>query len=356
VLAGWLYVRARVRDLDGSGTPLPAAVALQRLERDMLPAARARLRAVESRLRGGDGDAIAAAIDEAVRAFFAMIDDYLGVLIPARRAAARAARAVDPDHPFSLRARADHADVLPARWDVAAPTLAELGLGDTPPGPGAHACDDAAAATLLGEWDDHLFALGLAPLRRVYLAAAAALGLDAHTGAAAWAAAFGLEPPELADALRSPRHDLAERIATRRADYERWSRLRPPACIVEGEAVPALPRGRWRGLPIGPDASGPLAQRRDLEHLVADPPPADAIVVMPSLTAQAAVALRALGVAAVCCEHGGALSHAALMARELGLSALIGCRGCTEAEDGAPARIDTRAGRLLVASRAATPR
>ena len=30
--------------------------------------------------------------------------------------------------------------------------------------------------------------------------------------------------------------------------------------------------------------------------------------------------LRALGVRAVCCEYGGAMSHAALMARELGLT------------------------------------
>ena len=69
---------------------------------------------------------------------------------------------------------------------------------------------------------------------------------------------------------------------------------------------------------------------------------------MPALTAQAAVALRHLGIRAVCCEHGGALSHAALMVRELGLSALVGCRGCLDLPDGTGAELDTRLGRLRV--------
>ena len=45
-------------------------------------------------------------------------------------------------------------------------------------------------------------------------------------------------------------------------------------------------------------------------------------------------------------KHGGALSHAALMVRELGLSALIGCAGCSELPDGLRVELDTRLGRL----------
>ena len=56
--------------------------------------------------------------------------------------------------------------------------------------------------------------------------------------------------------------------------------------------------------------------------------------------------LHALGVRAVCCEHGGVLSHAAVMARELELSALIGCRGCTSLTERARVWLDTRGGAL----------
>ena len=87
--------------------------------------------------------------------------------------------------------------------------------------------------------------------------------------------------------------------------------------------------------------------RRDLEDLSARPLAPGAVLAIPALTAQAAVVLRALGVRAVCCEHGGAMSHAALMARELGLSALIGCRGCTALPAGTQVRLDPRSGRLL---------
>ncbi|MCA9711749.1 MAG: hypothetical protein KDK70_38290, partial [Myxococcales bacterium] len=107
-------------------------------------------------------------------------------------------------------------------------------------------------------------------------------------------------------------------------------------------------RARLRGIPLVPSFTGPLAPRADLAALLADPPPPEAIVTLPALTAPAAVALRQLGIRAVCCEHGGPLSHAALMARELRLSALVGCRGCTELPAGRHARLDTTAARLVL--------
>jgi len=103
-------------------------------------------------------------------------------------------------------------------------------------------------------------------------------------------------------------------------------------------------------VPIGPSHAGPIAQRRDLADLQRRPPPPDAIVVVPALTAQAALVVHALGLRAIVCEWGGALSHAALIARELGVSALVGCRGATAVPDGTPALLDTRAGRLRLAA------
>jgi phosphoenolpyruvate-protein kinase (PTS system EI component) len=102
-----------------------------------------------------------------------------------------------------------------------------------------------------------------------------------------------------------------------------------------------------RGLALGETFEGPIAQRRDLRELLADPPSPGAVLCIPSLTAQAAVALAHLGVKAVCTEYGGALAHGALMARELGLSALIGCHGCTRLREGTQVRLDTRARRLV---------
>ena len=55
---------------------------------------------------------------------------------------------------------------------------------------------------------------------------------------------------------------------------------------------------------------------------------------------------------ALVCEEGGPLSHAAVMARELGIPAVIGARGAmTGIADGDTVEVDPVAGRVRVASR-----
>ncbi len=343
-LAGWLYVRTRVRDLSGNAqTPhLTAADALVRLRDHELPAARARLATIQSAC--ADPQRLLRTLDESLAAFLAMIDVYLGVLLPVRAAAGQVFAAT-PEAPLSLRGRAAHADILPTAWDLAAPTLGELASFDPSPEPAELPSDPTAAAVLLTEWDDHLFALGLAPVRAVYRACAQQLGIGEL--------AFGLTLSELRHALQDSAFPAA---ATGRAQLEqtqRWSQLRPPAVLDEGRPLPLLPHRLLHGVGVGSDFQGPIAQRSSLEALMRDPPSRDSIVVLPALTAQAALALQTLRLRAVCCEHGGALSHAALMLRELGLSGLIGCAGCTQVPDGTPARIDTASGRLQIASSAA---
>jgi hypothetical protein len=99
--------------------------------------------------------------------------------------------------------------VLPAAWDIASPPLADLSLPTWPqePVPKTSPPNDA---TLLHELDDHLFALGLAPLRRLYLRAAALLEISPTD-------IFLLPPLELQSALRDPTIDLA--FPTRRAAH-----------------------------------------------------------------------------------------------------------------------------------------
>lgn len=345
-LAGWLYTRSRIRDLASEAQPVgdridPRAT-LHRLLHEVLPAARARHAAVHEAVHERSSDDLTAVFDDAFAAFVAMIDVYLGELIPAR--AGWAILEPDPDDPLCLRDREGVIDVLPLAWDIAAPTVIEM----HPRASIEHhddrprdliPSDPTRAATLLREWDDHLFALGMAPMRTVYLRTGEVTGLGDLV--------FELDIDECREALAG--RDLAPIARERTALREHAASLRPPGRIVDGRPAGVAPR--WlRGLPIGPSVTGRIAQRRDLADLGRNPPDADAVVCLPSLTAVAAIVLRDAGVRAICCEHGGAMSHAALMARELGLSALIGCRGCTTLPDGTVVRLDTATGALRLAS------
>lgn len=380
VLAGWLYEPARKLSTDNlapqtSASPTPQPVldapsgstlatsqprdspsptlttpqaALDALRTTHIPAARAWLTAWDLELARADDHALAAMLPRAC-------DHLLEILATYATLRAAAPSLTPATHaPLCLRDRQDHLDVLPATWDIASPTLADLSLPTLPKDPVPSTIpDDPAArlrdpatpvpsttpddpATLLRELDDHLFALGLAPLRRLYLRAGLLLELPAHI--------FLFAPDELPALLRNegPR----PRILERRAAHARQAELFPPLQLLDGLPVPPAARTHLQGLPIGPPVTGPLHPRRDLADLLARPLPPDAILAIPALTAQAAVALHALAVRAVCCEHGGAMSHAALMARELGLSALIGCRGCTDLAPGTRVHLDTRTGRL----------
>jgi phosphohistidine swiveling domain-containing protein len=349
VLAGWLFTRTLVRDLAGSSAAAPRSPreALQHLRAEVMPAARARLVAIESRLVDADADTIASAFADACAAFLTMIDVYLGELIPclrahAKRSATAQRASTDRADPLAVGARAADLDVLPSAWDLAAPPLSRVAEPQPArPGEAAAPRSDAEAATLLREWDDHLFALGLAPVRAVWLAAGTRLGLGDD--------AFLLDGDELLAAVATGRPPPAEALATRRAARLRAAALQPPPRIVDGR--PAGPAARWlHGMPIGSTHAGRIAQRSDLADLQARPPEPTAIVVLPTLTAPAALVVHALGLCAVVCEWGGALGHAALIARELGLSALVGCRGATQIADGTPAVLDAVAGRLRVAS------
>ncbi|NVB39368.1 hypothetical protein G6O69_16115 [Pseudenhygromyxa sp. WMMC2535] len=361
ILAGWLYIRATPPSQPAEDPPMSARGALLWLREQALPAARRDLDAFDDLL--GQRPPLREALAVAMAHFSTMSDDYAERLGPARRAAlAYAPLFVDSPLrpgalPTTLRGREDFLDVLPAQWDIASPSLSEL-LGDEPdpreadssaawqPDRDALPRDEGEAARLLGEWDDHLFALGLAPLRQLWLHAADRLRFAAPERV------FLLTGDELVDLDegRGPHgRALDAHLDARARRWHAHARLDPPTRIVDGAPMPQPIGGHLRGLAIGETFTGPIAQRRDLRDLLSDPPPPQAVLCTPALTAQAAVALHRLGVRAVCTEYGGALAHGALMARELGLSALIGCRGCTRIIEGRLATVDTRARRLALA-------
>lgn len=334
VLAGWLYVPGRLTPRSGAAAPDELRRALHDLRTRHIPAARERLQRIDRALLHVDAAALAALIDRAGAELVRVLE------VHAALPSARPRHLGTTGTQLCLQDREAHLDVLPAAWDIASPPLAELAL-DLGPGPSTPApapTDPDRLAILIGELDDHLFALGLAPLRRVYLRAAEHLGLAPRD-------IFLLPPSLLRRRLLHPDEPLD--LATRHREHAHALTLYPPLQLYDGLPVPSPGGGHLRGLPIGPAAEGPLHVRRDLEDLGARPLPPGAVLAIPALTAQAAVVLRALGIRAVCCEHGGALSHAALMARELGLSALIGCRGCTAIAPGTRVRLDPRSGRLL---------
>jgi hypothetical protein len=355
VLAGWLYVRTLPRELGRPPAPAGSSAAimdvyeaLEWLRDEALPDARSQYDDYVASLEVRP--TLRVALGRAEGLFIAMIDDYVDRLVPARKRALRetASRSIDQDGtPLTLRARAHFLDVLPAVWDIASPSLAEL-LDD-------EAAEDdydqelpsnpAAAARLLGEWDDHLFALGLAPLRELWRYAGRRLDLDEPR-------VFLLGGDELLALDDNPlalgdADELDHELSRRALNLVAQGQLEPPSRIIDGQPLPHPFGGRMRGLALGESFEGPIAQRRDLRELLADPPSPGAVLCIPSLTAQAAVALAHLGVKAVCTEYGGALAHGALMARELGLSALIGCHGCTRLREGTQVRLDTRARRLV---------
>lgn len=324
VLAGWLYEPTRPR------TPptTTAAEALHALQHEHIPAARAWLTDWDRELAAADAETLAALLGRATHQLLKILAIHAALRVPASPSPSPGLRC--------LQDREAHLDVLPAAWDIASPPLADLSLPTWPQAP-VPKTSPPNDATLLHELDDHLFALGLAPLRRLYLRAAALLAISPTD-------VFLLPPLELQSALRTP--DPGLDLATRRAAHRAQAELYPPLQLLNGLPVPVPARTYLQGLAIGRPFTGPLHARRDLEDLLADPIPADAILAIPALTAQAAVALHTLKIRAVCCEHGGAMSHAALMARELDLSALIGCRGCTTLPAGVRVTLDTRTARL----------
>lgn len=76
------------------------------------------------------------------------------------------------------------------------------------------------------------------------------------------------------------------------------------------------------------------------------------IVVAEDLTPADTAALNLKFALALVCSHGGATSHTAIVARGLGIPAIVGCAGVMDLADGATVLVDGRAGEVLVAASA----
>lgn len=333
VVAGWLYTRVLVRELragaepdhpddaDHPDHPEDPATTFARLRDVHIPDALARWRDRHGHAaRTTHLPEIPALVDSAFADFLAMIDVYLA------HYAGRPKPQAGPSLATLLHGEGFR---LPDEWDVGASAFnAQPPRSLTIATP--RDCDGA-----IGEVDDVLFALGLAPVACAFRRAGALhrLGEDV----------FLLRGDELEHGINPAT------IAQRRDQWARQRALRPPRRLLDGRPVPDRPSGYLAGFGIGPRAEGPFIIRDSVADLERRPPARPSIVALPALTAPAAVVIAGLDPKplAICTEFGGQASHAAIICRELGLSALIGCRGCTELHGHRTAVIDTALGRLL---------
>ena len=248
-----------------------------------------------------------------------------------RALATRRARGVDPArlrHAASTAAGAARA-ALARRLPPAA--AAELEA----------ACAILRDRTELAENDDLVFFEAQRLVRRALLARGRALA-DAGSLPAP-ASVFDLP-------LGRPAADpsaLAEEAARAAADRHRAATRVPPYRIADRSPRTRVPRSAevLHGRGLGTHARGRAYVVATLAGSVADAPDG-AILVMPAALPSLAPHLPRL--AGLVTEHGGALSHAATLAREVGLTAVLGAAGALAIPQGTPLYLDGERGRVVL--------
>lgn len=294
--------------------------------------------------------------------------------------------APSPTFAARLAAVLERFGCLAQSWDVASPTLAEepgrlsprlLALADASdppssareavraaadalarelalrldPGAGAELARRIAEARLareLGEEDDLYFARALAALRATLLAC----GVELATRG--WLAAppevFLLELRDLLGVLRRgrPDHDLRAEAARRAASWE-GSRALVPPLTIHGDRLrwpePASGAPLLRGRGVGGVARGAVRRIERLDDLLARPSRGEVLVCSTLLPV---LALALPEAAALVTDHGGLLSHAASLARELGVPAVVGTgRATRELSEGERVWVDGERGLVV---------
>jgi len=316
-----------------------------------------RVAEIESRL-AATLDPPAASLGEAIDryvAFYKIWATELGPLIAASRGDVPSAvgdrpSAVEAILLAAARGELDEAAVIerlgrfaPA-WDVAVPTFAEqpsvlrdaLGrarlVARSAPAPDtrpAHGDEVARAAADLAERDDAWFARAQWLVRRAIQVRAVELKLVVGD-------AFWLPLEELSTASRIDAVDASRRASGARAAAERATRWNMPISVE-----PTSPTGKsgvaLRGIGTGGKVTGRVVRFGSLTSAIAIS--RGDIVVTRAVTP--ALAVIAIGCAAIVSETGGPLDHGAAMARELGIPCVVGCHDAwSQLADGMIVTID----------------
>ncbi len=278
------------------------------------------------------------ALADALAAYRSVYAVYIGELAPALRRARAISGGSAPAPSWSAVARSltGGADASPAAlapaWDVAAPSFDETGeiarARSRLAGPRQAPRSGSDRIAEIAEADDLYFFRAQRAVRRALQGLAARWGIAAHDDAIFYLPLALVR--RHADAATRPTDDeLAAAHAARAARAEARARAMPLAFSngrrrdpLAAPNAPDLWRGRAAG---GGSARGPVAIVGDLGHLDRDP--RGCVVAATSVTPAALVQLA--GAVALVCEHGGALGHAAALARELGMPCVVGCAGIT---------------------------
>jgi phosphohistidine swiveling domain-containing protein len=161
---------------------------------------------------------------------------------------------------------------------------------------------------------------------------------------------------ELQEAAADPAVRYQDRVAERRADRERWLRILPPNVIGDGEVRVNEQMGSFLG-PVDAEPSEPGEVRgvaaspgivRGTARVVLGLDQVDRLergdILVTYATAPPWTPLFAVA-AAVVTDAGGPLSHAAIVAREYGIPAVLGTKGATaRIEDGMLITVDGNKG------------
>lgn len=183
---------------------------------------------------------------------------------------------------------------------------------------------------------------------------------------------FELAHDEVVDFIAEGRGPTAAELSNRATFRQRQAELDPPAILGQLETPPpleVLPPALRRGVQgvqmvltqmgmDGVDASsdplvgigvgstsyrGPVRRVATSEEAISTMEPGDVLVVRATSPAFNAVLTIA---GAVITTSGGPLSHAAVLARELGIPAIIGARGALDLPNGAEVEVDPVSGRV----------
>lgn len=332
VVDGYLYVAT------SPAAPLPAgaaptAAAVEAIFDDVRAAITRALAPVET--------TAPASLPDALGAYRAVYRQYMVRLTPVlqRARAALRQRGEPIASPESAVGRAlrrgdrDALDALAPVWDVAAATYGErvdataaAAEPDRAPPPPAASSDLAGAVRAVGEEDDLLFFRAQRAVRRALLAVAEAWRLSPLDDVFYLPLAQVRAHVDRAEVLDpAAAHRIAQ--AARAAREAQRGRVAPGA-FRDGRSIsataPAGAREVWRGRTAATGtARGRALHLGDLGRLDGDP--RGRVIVARSVTP--AVVIDLAGAAALVCEQGGVLDHAAALARELALPCVVGCAG-----------------------------
>lgn len=159
---------------------------------------------------------------------------------------------------------------------------------------------------------------------------------------------FLLSWAEVRSALGGRLQDAAGLVAQRRAEMAEAAELTWPETIIGDDPVPIRGRSGARTLHGVPTSSGRhVGPARVVTSLASAPQvvPTDVLVLPTSDVTWTPLLLR---VGAVVTETGGMLSHASIIARELGIPCVASVAGATGIPDGSRVAVDGGVGEVLV--------